>query len=77
MGARAYRLTVVACALAWFLVGMHFPAFHQMTHHGRRLPPTVIGAVVLIALAGVVTLLALLRRSSEWRDGSGNGAAPI
>ena len=75
MGTRTYRLTVVGCALAWFLVGLHFPALHEMTHHGRRLPATVIGAIVVLALTGVVTLLVLLRRTGEWRQGPGAGAA--
>ena len=60
MPMRIYRSTVVACALAWFLVGLHLPALHQMTHHGR--PPAwhvvaIVAALALVAVAGLALLL--------------------
>ena len=58
---RYYRLTVVGCALAWFLLGFHVPALHQMTHHGRALSWTALVATAVVALLAVAGLLALLR----------------
>lgn len=55
-----YRLTVVGCALAWFLLGAHMPILHEMTHHGRTPSWTVVvgvGGVTLVALTAVVLLL--------------------
>ena len=48
MSTPLYRLTVLACALAWFLVGLHTPVLHQITEHGR------------VPEAGLLTILALL-----------------
>ena len=58
---RSYRLTVLGCVLAWFMIGLHWPAVHQMTHHGRSLSLTVLGVLVLLALAGLAGLWRLLR----------------
>jgi hypothetical protein len=58
-----YRLTLIGCVASWLLLGLHLPALHQMTHHGRALPPTVIGFMVIFALLGIVGLCALLRPS--------------
>ena len=55
-----YRLTVIGCALAWFVLGAHLPVLHQITHHGRTPSWIVIMGVAgaaLAALAGVVVLL--------------------
>jgi hypothetical protein len=62
---RYYRLTVVGCALAWFLLGFHVPALHQMTHHGRAPSWTALlstAAVALLAVAGLLALLLAPRR---------------
>lgn len=48
MTTRYYRLTVVACALSWFMVGLHLPALHQVTHHGHAPDWTVLGMVSLL-----------------------------
>jgi hypothetical protein len=61
MRSRNYRLTVVGCALSWFMVGLHVPALHAMADHGRAPQPTVLAAVALLAVAGVAGLWALLR----------------
>lgn len=57
---RNQRLTVVACVLSWFLVGLHLPALHEMTHHGQAPQWTVIAIVLLLALAAVATTWMLL-----------------
>ena len=61
MPARWYRPTVIACALSWFMVGLHVPALHAMTHHGGTPAPVVLVATVLLAVLGVAGLWALLR----------------
>ena len=35
MSERAYQSTVVVSAIAWFLLGLHAPVMHQITHHHR------------------------------------------
>jgi hypothetical protein len=72
---RFYRTTVVGCALAWFMVGLHLPTLHQMTEHGRRMPPSVLAAVALLAVVGVATLWALLRVPAGRRGPPGQGTA--
>ena len=57
----SYRLTVIGCALAWFMVGLHLPALHEMVHHGAAPHWTVVTVVSLVALAAVAALWALLR----------------
>ena len=57
----SYRLTVVGCALSWLLIGLHLPALHQMTHHGRTPHWSVLAGVSVLALLAVATLWALLR----------------
>ena len=60
MSTPLYRLTVVACALAWFLVGLHAPVVHDITEHGRA-PRTsllvILAVLVLIASGSLWTLL--------------------
>ncbi len=58
---RMYRLTVLGCVLAWFMIGLHWPAVHQMTHHGQPPSLTVLSAVMLLAVAGLAGLWRLLR----------------
>ena len=70
MPTRYYRLTVVGCALSWFLVGLHVPALHQMTHHGRTPPWTVLAAVSCVALLAVAGLVVLLRAPTRPRSGA-------
>ena len=59
MSTPLYRLTVVACALAWFLVGLHAPVVHDFTHHGRapRVGLLVILALLLIVASASVWML--------------------
>ena len=56
-----YRLTVVGCALAWFLVGLHLPGLHRMTHHDMATHWGVVAIVALLAAGAVAGLWALLR----------------
>jgi hypothetical protein len=61
MTARLYRLTVLGSVFAWFLLGLHVPALHQMTHHGRAPSLTVLGAVAVVAACAVAGVWLLLR----------------
>jgi hypothetical protein len=56
-----YRLTVIGCALAWFLVGAHLPIVHEITHHGRMPSWTVLVAVAGLTLAALAAVVVLLR----------------
>jgi len=70
MSTSTFRLTVVACALSWLLVGMHAPIVHQITEHGRIPSVPLLIAVVLLLVAAVATLGTLLRAAPR----SGGGA---
>jgi uncharacterized membrane protein YqjE len=72
MSTPSYRLTVVACALSWFLVGLHAPIVHEVTHHGRIPRWSVLAVVALLVLAAVAALWALLRTPRPRAD---SGAA--
>ena len=61
MSMRAYQLTVVGCALSWFLVGLHVPALHEITHHGRAPHWSVLTLVALFVVAALGGLAVLLR----------------
>ena len=62
MSTSTYRLTVIGCALAWFLVGMHAPLVHAFTHHGRAPNAGLLAIVGLLVVAAVVMLWRLLQR---------------
>ena len=62
---RHYRLTVIGCALAWFLVGLHLPTLHEMTHHGQAPNWTVLTAVSFLTVVAIAGLWALLRAPSR------------
>jgi hypothetical protein len=69
MSERAYRSTVLASALVWFLLGLHAPMVHQITHHHRMPDTTVLVVMAVLGIAGIACLFALLR-------GGPGGAAP-
>jgi hypothetical protein len=69
MSTSSFRLTAVACALSWLLVGMHTPIVHQITHHGRTRSAPVLIAVAAVLTIAVATLSALLRAAP--RPGGG------
>jgi uncharacterized membrane protein len=69
MSERSYRSTVVASAIVWFMLGLHAPLLHQITHHNRMPDTTVLIVMAALAVAGVVSVVALLR-------GGRGGAAP-
>lgn len=52
---------MLGCVLAWFMIGLHWPAVHQMTHHGQSPSLTVLGALSVLAVAGLAGLWRLLR----------------
>ena len=57
MSTRSYRLLIVVCALAWFLVGMHSPIFHAWTSHGHAPRASVLIATLALTITAVVALL--------------------
>jgi hypothetical protein len=61
MSTRNYRITVLGCALAWFLVGLHLPGLHGAVEHGQAPHTGVVVATLLLAVAAVAGLWALLR----------------
>ena len=61
MTTRSYRLTVVGCALAWLLLGLHLPTAHELMDHGRVPPPPVLAMSAVLAIAGMTALWVLLR----------------
>ena len=71
---RYYRTWLLVCVAAWFLVGLHMPAIHEMTQHGQELPASVFGAVVLLALVGMMGLWQLLRFPAPRSGSSGSSA---
>jgi hypothetical protein len=72
---RSYRLTVLASALVWFLLGLHAPIWHQLMHHNRMPDTTVLVVVALLAIAGIVAVLALLRAPASGRSGGGGATS--
>ena len=76
MSTRSYRLLLVVCSLAWFMVGMHTPIFHAWTSHGHAPSAVALIATVLLAITAVVALVALLRTpiSTSRFAGPGPGA---
>jgi hypothetical protein len=58
---RFYRPTVVGCALAWFLVGLHAPTLHELLDHGWHPPAAVAAMTALLAALGAAAVWALLR----------------
>jgi hypothetical protein len=71
-----YRATVLACALAWLLVGLHLPALHAMTHHGARASWSVVALVAALVLGALAALAALLRDAGGGRP-AGPGAPAV
>ena len=65
-----YRLTVLACALAWLLVGLHLPVVHAMTHHGARPSGALLALLIVLVLAALSAVGALLRDSGAERRGT-------
>ena len=59
--ARFYRTTVVACAVAWLLLGMHLPTVHEVMDHGWRPNGTPLVVTLLLGVLAGAGLVALLR----------------
>ena len=64
-----HRLVLVGGALAWLLLGMHFPIVHQFTHHGRTPQLGLVALFGLLAVVGAGALALLWPRRP--RDDSG------
>jgi hypothetical protein len=74
MTTRFYRLTVVACALSWFMLGLHVPVLYGLTH-GHSEPWSVIVATGLLGIMAVAGLWALLRFPTSGRTSSDSGSS--
>ena len=66
MSTPLYRLTVVTCALTWFLVGMHTPMLHAIAEHGRRPAASFLVIVALMVVTASATVWTLLRAPSAY-----------
>jgi hypothetical protein len=67
-----YRLTVIACVVSWFVVGMHLRGLrHVLMQHGGATSWLVLGVTAALAVIGVVGLWVLLRAR-----GPGGGTDP-
>ena len=65
MSTRSYRSTLVICAFAWFMLGLHTPLLHQWTAH-RHAPSASVAIVTsLLAITAVVALVVLLRSAGS------------
>ena len=73
MSTRSYRLLIVTCSLAWFLVGMHSPIVHAWTSHGHAPSAPALIATLLLAVVAVVALVALLRTTISTSRFAGSG----
>ena len=63
MSERFYRPTVLVSALVWFLLGLHAPMLqHQITHRHTTPDTTFLFIMAVLVIAGVVSVLALIRR---------------
>ena len=74
MSIRSYRLTLVVCALAWFMAGMHTPIFHAWTSHGHAPSMPALIGTLLLAITAVVALVALLRTPVSTSSLAGPGS---
>ena len=66
MRAGYYRSTVIGCAFAWFMVGLHFPMFHEITDHGASVSWPVMAIVTCLIIAAIAGLWVLLRAPAGW-----------
>lgn len=58
---RFYRTTLLVSTIAWFMIGLHVPALHQVTHHDSAMPTAVLAAIATLIVVGLLSLWALLR----------------
>jgi hypothetical protein len=69
MTQQTYRLTLVACAMSWLMVGLHAPGIrHQLSHHGLDAGWAGLAATVFLTVLGTATLAALLRAAPGGRS---------
>lgn len=61
MSTRSYRLTLVFCAVAWFMLGLHYPILHAWTSHGHAPSTPVLIVTSLLAVAAILALAVLFR----------------
>lgn len=64
---RFYRSILLVSTMAWFMIGLHAPALHQVTHDGRGLSTTVLAAMATLIVVGGLTLSALWRAPTRLR----------
>ena len=64
----SYRLIVIGSAVAWFMVGLHFPIFHEITAHGGQVRRPLMLIVTFLIVAAIAGLWALLRAPARWTN---------
>ena len=65
-----HRLVLVGGALAWLLLGMHYPIVHQFTHHGRTPQLGLVALFALFAVLGIGALVLLWPRRPHGDSGT-------
>jgi len=58
---RFYRTTLLVSIVAWFMIGLHVPALHQITGHGATPSPTVLVAIAILTVVAILGVWRLLR----------------
>ncbi|HKP16469.1 MAG TPA: hypothetical protein VJT85_10390 [Gemmatimonadaceae bacterium] len=61
MSTRSYRLTLLGCAIAWFMAGLHAPLLHAWTSHGHVPRSSALFGSLVVAIAAVAALVVLFR----------------
>ena len=74
MSTSLYRLTVLTCVAAWFLIGMHSSVVHEIVDHGRMPHWSLLALFTLFVLVGSGSLWALLRFKAPRTGQSDRGA---
>ena len=61
MQQRFYRPMVLLSAISWFMLGMHMPMLHDLSHAKEH--PGILVAMAALAAGGLYSLYTLLRSS--------------
>jgi hypothetical protein len=61
MSTRSYRLTLVFCSVAWFMLGLHTPMLHAWTSHGHAPSTPVVIVTSVLGIAAILALAVLFR----------------
>jgi hypothetical protein len=77
MSRSTYRVTVLTCVAAWFLIGMHSSVVHEIVDHGRVPHWSALALFTLFVLVGCASLWLLLRFRVPRTGQSATGARAV